>query len=109
MFVNWFGRRFSYEQSVLHKAMLPACFEPFNDKACADDDIRNEFIKAFEPVFMHIYFRLFNIVLNTGHVPEVWTKGFIVPIFKKKGSRENPDNYRRITILSCMGKLFATI
>ena len=83
--------------------------KPLNDKACAVDDIRNEFIKAFEPVFMHIYVRLLNIVLNTGHVPEVWTKGFIVPIFKKKGSRENPDNYRRITILSCMGKLFATI
>ena len=80
-----------------------------NNKACADDAIRNEFIKASETVFMQIYVRLFNIVLNTCHVPEVWTKGFIVPIFKKKGSRENPDNYRGITILSCMGKLFTTI
>ena len=57
---------------------------------------------------MQIYVRLFNIFLNTDHVPEVWTKGFIVPIFKKKGSRENPDNYRGITILSCMGKLFTS-
>ena len=27
---------------------------------------------------------------------------------RKKGSRENPDNYRGITILSCMGKLFTS-
>ena len=70
-----------------------------NNKACADGAIRNEFIKVSETVFMQIYVRLFNNVLNTGHVPEVWTKGFIVPIFKKKGRRENPDNYRGITIL----------
>ncbi|MEW8548127.1 MAG: reverse transcriptase family protein, partial [Candidatus Thiodiazotropha sp.] len=80
-----------------------------NNKACADDLIRNEFIKASESIFMPIYVRLFNIVLDTGCVPEIWTKGFIVPIFKNKGSKENPDNYRGITILSCMGKLFTSI
>ena len=48
-------------------------------------------------------------MLDTGHVPEVWTKGFIVPIYKNKGSRDNPDNNSGITILSCMGKLFTTI
>ena len=45
-----------------------------NNKACADDAIRNEFIRASESVFMPIYTRLFNIVFNNGCVPEVWTK-----------------------------------
>ena len=58
---------------------------------------------------MPIYTRLFNIVFNNGCVPEVWIKGFIVPIYKKNGDKENPDNYRGITILSCMGKLFTAI
>ena len=33
----------------------------------------------------------------------------ISPIYKSKGDRSNPQNYRPITILSCLGKLFTSI
>ena len=33
----------------------------------------------------------------------------ILPLFKKKGSRSYVDNYRGITILSCLGKLFTSV
>ena len=46
---------------------------------------------------------------NTGHFLEQWSTGCIYPIFKNKGSRENVQNYRPITILSCLGKLFTGI
>ena len=49
---------------------------------------------------------LFNLVLKTGIVPTEWSIGLIVPIFKKKGSQHDPNNYRGITLLSCLGKLF---
>ena len=32
--------------------------------------------------------------------------GTIIPLYKNKGSRMDPDNYRGITLLSCVGKLF---
>jgi hypothetical protein len=51
----------------------------------------------------------FNIVLDTGIIPSDWTIGTIVPIYKKKGDINNPDNYRGITLLSCVGKLFTTL
>jgi len=47
------------------------------------------------PYLVHI----FNYIFNTGSYPESWTKGAIVPIFKK-GEKNNPSNYRGITLWS---------
>ena len=70
------------------------------------DGILNEFIKYSFPVIGETLTCLFNIVLNTGHIPEEWCVGVIVPIYKNKGQKSDPDNYRGITLLSCIGKLF---
>ena len=56
-----------------------------------------------------LYCKLFNNVLVSGEVPEVWCTGVILPIFKNKGDENSPDNYRGITILSCLGKLFSSV
>ena len=42
------------------------------------------------------------------YLPECWCIGAIVPIHKK-GSLNDPDNYRPITLLSCLGKIFTSI
>ena len=56
-----------------------------------------------------MYIALFNRVLEEGVVPESWLNGMIIPIYKCKGDRNDPDNYRGITLLSCLGKLFTSI
>ena len=52
---------------------------------------------------------MFNIVLNTGIVPKDLTNGIIHPIYKNKGCKNDPLNFRGITILSYFGKLFNSI
>ena len=47
--------------------------------------------------------KLFNVILTTGVIPDRWTNGIILR------SRSNVDNYRGITIMSCLGKLFTSI
>ena len=32
-----------------------------------------------------------------------------MPLYKNKGSIDDPDNYRGITLLSCVGKLFTAV
>ena len=56
-----------------------------------------------------VYVKLFNLVFDTGLIPESWLVGNILPIYKHKGNIQSPENYRPITLLSCLGKLFTAI
>lgn len=79
------------------------------NKSSGIDRISNEYIISSIDVMLPIYVKLFNIVLETGIIPESWLVGNIIPVFKNKGSINDVNNYRPITLLSCMGKLFTSI
>ena len=51
----------------------------------------------------------FNFILDTGFFPKSWSEGYIIPIYKQKGESSFPENYRPITIFSCLGKLFTAV
>ena len=70
------------------------------NKACAFDLIVNEFLKSCKSKMLTAFTRLFKIVFNSGHVPDDWSQGIISPIYKNKGDKASPDNYRGITILN---------
>lgn len=78
------------------------------NKTSGIDLLINEyFISCCDILASHIV-DLFNAVLNTGRFPRSWSKGVIVPVFKKN----DPDdvrNYRGITLVSCLGKLFTSV
>ena len=80
-----------------------------NGKAGGVDQIINEFIKNSPPSMLTLICSYFNLILDIGMVPESWTVGLIVPIFKNKGNIDDADNYRGITLLCCMGKLFTML
>jgi hypothetical protein len=80
-----------------------------NNKASGVDQVSNDFLKCAQPKIKKAICLLFNLVLRTGKVPEVWSVGVICPIYKGKGNTRDVDNYRGITILSCLGKLFTSV
>ena len=51
---------------------------------------------------------IFNAILNIGIYPKQWSEGIIIPL-QKKGSGDDVNNYRGITLLSCFSKLFTSI
>ena len=58
---------------------------------------------------MPLYVCLLNYILDSGILPDSWLTGNFFPIYKNKGDPSLPENYRPITILSCLGKLFSSV
>lgn len=79
-----------------------------SDKSAGSDNIINELlIHGFSELSVYLE-AIFNKLLNTGTFPKRWSEGLIVPIHKK-GSIHAAENYRGITLLSVLGKLFTRV
>ncbi len=76
-----------------------------NNKSHSDDLILNEMLKSSSDILAPGITKLFNHVFSTGIYPEEWNIGYQVPIHKKEDTGDC-NNYRGITITSCLGKLF---
>ena len=74
--------------------------ETKNHKAPGDDRINNEMLKVGLPYIGGILCQLFNTCYDNGRFP--WKKGTIVPIYKNKGKKTDPKNYRPITLVSAL-------
>ena len=71
--------------------------------------VTNEYIKySFERIGDTLI-NIFNLILSTGNFPEIWLLGIIKPIYKKKGLKSDPNNYRGITLVSCLSKVFTGV
>ena len=77
-------------------------------KSPGADTVLNEYLKETMDILIKPVHTLFNEILSNGHYPTQWTKGVIVPIYKK-GATDDPNNYRGISLVSCLGKLFSSI
>ena len=52
--------------------------------------------------------KLFNIIFSSGIYPAKWKIGYIKPLYR--GDYPNsPDNYRGITVMPCLAKLFNSV
>ena len=79
-----------------------------NGKSPGIDKITNEMIKAGRNVIIEQIQTLFNLILKSGKFPSCWNTGIITPIYKK-GDKMDPSNYRGITLLNTMSKLFTSV
>ena len=76
-----------------------------NNKTPGPDGIPAEFYKALPERLLNILTAIFNLVFQLGQYPESWAEGLICPIHKS-GVKTDPNNYRGITLLNCIGKIF---
>lgn len=62
-------------------------------------------LKSF---FLPVLVRLFNKILDAGTFPRSWSIGVIIPLLKK-GNTNDVNNYRGITLVSNLAKIFTTV
>ena len=112
---------FGYNSDMIEKTVQSLLDSPFTqdeiqyalrlmktNKATGTDGVPSEFLKYGGEDLVDVLHVVFNCILISGNFPERWAEGIISPLHKK-GDRDNPENYRKITIMNSTCKLFEII
>ncbi len=73
-------------------------------KASGIDQITNKMLKISAISICKPLSNLINKIFQCKNYPKLWKKGIVIPVHKKD-KKDNPQNYRPITLLSCVSKI----
>ena len=79
-----------------------------SSKAPGLDGLEGELFKENQIVLIPLLHILFNCIMRQGAFPESWSKAMLIPIHKK-GDKNNPNNYRGISLIDVISKIFTKI
>ncbi len=77
-------------------------------KASAPDNISQRFLKECALSLVRPFARLFQRSMNDGIFPAFWKLSHISPVFKK-ALRSLKENYRPVSLLSCISKVMERV
>ena len=78
-------------------------------KSAGRDGITAECLKQGGGAIVEWLVRLLNTCFDAGEVPEDWRMAIIVPLYKGKGDKHVCGNYRGISLLSVVGKVYGRV
>ena len=96
------------DKEISNEEIKQACQKMKNGKAAGMDGLPSELLKLAEDKIRPYLNKLFNKIFLTGSFPLKWSKAIIVPIFKK-GDKQLTGNYRGISLLCILSKIFTSI
>ncbi|KAL5579384.1 hypothetical protein UlMin_011826 [Ulmus minor] len=99
-------RVFLFHRKVSAKEVGEALKRMKSGKAVGPNDIPIEAWKCLREVEIQWLTRLFNRILESRKMPNLWRHSIVVPIYKNKGNIQNCSNYRGIKLMSHTMKLW---
>ena len=75
-------------------------------KAPGESGLSNRMVKKFPDKFLMNWVKIYNAALSLGYFPENFKKAITVMIRKKQKCGKDPLNYRPISLLEVMGKIY---
>lgn len=94
--------------SIMQEEVEFALVSQKDDKAPGPDGINNEILKQAKETITPILTEIFNDILNTETIPQQWTESNIILLYKK-GDQYDIGNYRPISLMSNLYKIFAKV
>ena len=79
-----------------------------NNKSTSLDQVSNEMLKTFGKILPDSFLFLFNKILSIGCYPNLWKADILNPIHKSD-EKNDPNNFRGISLASCFGKLYTKL
>lgn len=79
------------------------------NKAPGEDTITNKMIKMLDIEALQKILHLFNVCFSTSFWPIAWKSARVIPIAKPGKAKTYPKNYRPISLLNAVGKLFERV
>ena len=74
--------------------------------ATGPDDLPAFLLRKVAPAISPAVAHIFNLSLDSGSYPDMWKYANVCPIYKAKGSKADPGNYRPISILPVLARAF---
>ena len=96
------------DERFMYEELKNAIKKLKNNKATSFDKTCNEMIKSAFPVISESVLLLFNTILSSSLYPSAWKQDILGPLHKA-GSKDDPGNFRGISLSSCLGKVFNSL
>ena len=105
---NYENQNEDLDREISENEIKCAIFSQKNNKSTGTDQLCSELFKASYDIISPFLLALFNRLLANSEYPRLWGEGIIVPIFKG-GNPDEAGNYRGITLINILGKIYSQI
>lgn len=103
-----FQKKFIFEKTSI--ASITKLIENLNSSTSAGiSDISVKVFKKSVLILAPMISHIINECISSGTIPDEWKCAVVTALFKNKGALEDVNNYRGISVLAIISKLFETI